>query len=237
MIENLAFFEYGRIDDLLHAIACIEKIVSSTGSGIAHSINTEVYQVKVDSILEAPGEGLPEAERSVDAVTNVNHSRLRQLTTGSIILSSLWEARTFLRRLYGLQANQQRRDSKVKAVAKDLNKAPTKAPGITGERLIKAIAGKVDSLGSRESMLSQCQEFVELLSVDNEVKVASEGEDGVEGPGTPSEEDENMTPVPGSGGSRALKRKGSASTNVTPQKRKKGRPSMKRRKTGEEDSD
>ena len=148
--------------------------------------------------------------------------------------------RTFLRRLYGLQSGQQRRDSKAKAPAKDLNKAPTRAQGVTGDRLVKAIAEKVDSLASQEAMIRQCQDFVELLSVDSEVKVASEGEDGVEGPGTPSEEDERKTPIPTSGGSRTLKRKGSQSVNGTPQKRnKRSRPSVKRTtsKGVEEDSD
>ena len=238
LIENLAFFEYGRMDELLHTIACMERIVSGTGSAIAHSINTEVFQVNVDHILQSSHEGLPEAERLQDSNATVDPSRLRQLTTGSIILSSLWETRTFLRRLYGLQPSLQRHDIKAKALAKDLNRATTKAQGITGEWLVKEIAGKVDSLASQESMLSQCQNFVELLSVDNEVKVASDGEDGVEGPGTPTEEDEKMTPVPGSGGSRTLKRKGSASVNGTPQKqRKRGRPSLRRKKSVEEESD
>ena len=166
-----------------------------------------------------------------------NVLKLRRLTTGSIILSSLWEARTFLRRLYGLQSGQQRRDSKAKAPAKDLNKAPTRAQGVSGDRLVKAIAERVDSLASQESMLRQCQDFVELLSVDNEVKVASEGEDALEAPESPSEEDEGTTPTPNSGGSRTLKRKGSASVNGTPQKRKRGRPSVKRTKSVDSDSD
>lgn len=237
LTENLAFFEYGRIDELLHTIACMEKIVSGTGSGLAHSINTEVFQVNVDSILDAPAQDPPDDERRGIPENNVEASRLRRLTTGSIILSSVWEVRTFLRRLYGLQPSQQRRDSKGKAAAKDLTKAPTRAPGVTGDRLVKAIAEKVDCLASQESMLQQCRDFVELLSVDNEVKVASEGEDGEEGPGTPSEDDEKMTSVPGSGGSRPLKRKGSASINGTPHKGKRGRPSVKRTRSGGEDLD
>ena len=238
LVENLAFFEYGRMDELLHTIACMEKIVSGTGSAIAHSINTEIFQVNVDRILQSSHEGHPEAERLQESNATVDSLRLRQLTTGSIILSSLWETRTFLRRLYGLQSSLQRHDVKAKSLAKDLNKAPTKIQGITGEWFVKEIADKVDSLATQESMLSQCQDFVELLSVDNEVKVASEVEEGVEGPGTPSEEDEKTTPVPGSAGSRTLKRKGSASVNGTPQKqRKRGRPSLKRKKSVEEESD
>ena len=232
LIENLAFFEYEHIDELLHTISCMEKIVSSTGSGIAHSISTEVFQIKVDTILaDAAGEGA-QSEDKPSANNNVHPTRLRQLTTGSIILSSLWEARTFLRRLYGLQSNQQRRDSKTKASVKDLNKAPAKMQGFSGERFVTGIAEKVHSLDSDEAMLSQCRDFVELLSVDSEVKVTSEGEDGAEGPQTPSGDDEMATPVPASGGSRSLKRKGSLSAAGTPHKKKRGRPSLNRKKSG-----
>ena len=240
LIENLAFFEYARMEELLHTITSMEKTVSGTGPGLAHSINTEIFQVKVEAILEAPGEDARGVERRGGSEIMIDGSKLRRLTTGAIILSSLWEVRTFLRRLYSLQSGQQRRDSKAKAPAKDLNKAPTRAQGVTGDRLVKAIAEKVDSLASQEAMIRQCRDFVELLSVDSEVKVTSEGDDGVEGPGTPSEEDESKTPIPTSGESRKLKRKGSQSVNGTPQKRnKRGRPSVKRTtsKGVEEDSD
>ena len=236
LIENLAFFEYGRMDELLHTLACMEKIVSGTGSGIAHSINTEIFQVKVDSILERPDAGDTKETQSKPA-DKEDISRLRQLTTASIILSSLWDVRTFLRRLYGIQISQQRRDNKAKASAKDLNRVPTRAQGITGDRVVKAIAERVASLDDPESMLRQCQEFVELMSVDNEVKVASEGEDGDELPGTPEKDADRNTPVPSSGGSRALKRKGSTSASGTPQKRKRGRPSVKRTRSVEGESD
>lgn len=229
IIENLAFFDYAHVDDLLHAIACMEKIVSSTGSGIAHSISTEIFQIKVDSILEDARNEAEQDQGGAKSIDDANPRRLRQLATGAIILSSLWEARTFLRRSYGLHSTQQRRDSKPKASAKDLNKVPSKVQGVSGERLVTAIAGKVMSLESKEAMLSQCKEFVELMSVDNEVKVASEGDDGAEGPQTPSGE-ERDTPVPASGGSKWLKRKGSGSAADTPHK-KRGRPSLKRKQS------
>ena len=230
LIENLAFFEFAHIDELLHTITCMEHIVSGTGTGIAHSISTEVLQIKVDPVLENADEGGQRADGQ-ESNTDVNPLRLRQLTTGSIILSSLWEARTFLRRFYGLQSNQQRRDSKVKASVKDLNRAPAKINGISGDGLVTKIADKVKSLESHEGMLSQCRNFVELLSVDSEVKVASEGEGGEERPRTPSGDDERETPVPASGGSRSLKRKGSLSAAGTPYRKKRGKPSLSRRKS------
>ena len=232
LIENLAFFDYAHVDDVLHAIMCMEKIVSGTGSGIAHSISTEIFQMKIDTIMEDEKDGQAQGQHSSTARDDVDPLRLRQLAIGSIILSNLWEARTFLRRLYGLPSNQQRRESKTKTPAKDLNKAPSKVPGVSGERLVTAIADKIRSLESHQAMLSQCRDFVELMSVDSEVKVASEGEEGgVERPQTPSGDEERDVPIPASGGSRTLKRKGSVSAAGTPQKQKRGRPSFKRKQS------
>lgn len=234
LIENLAFFDYGRVDELSHTLSCMEKIVADTGSGIAHSISTEIFHITVESM---PDDTAPHDHGS-DKRSDIkfDQSRLRQLATASIMLSILWEARTYLRRLYGLSPNQPRREGK-KAVAKDVSKAPTRVQGFTGDKMVAAIAEKVDSLESQELMVQQCKEFVELLSVDNEIKVAAEGEEDVEHPETPSEDEERDTPM--SGGSRTLKRKGSISNAGTPMKKKRGRPPVgKSRKSGKSvDSD
>lgn len=231
LTENLAFFEYGRLEELMHIISCMEKIVADTGSGIAHNISTEVFNITVESMPEAtvPGasqdQGFPEVTKPA-----INPTRLLQLTTASIILSSLWESRTYLRRLYGLNSSQQKREGKGKAVAKDLTKTPSRVPGVNGEKFVSAIADKVNSLKDEESMTQQCKDFVDLLSVDSEVKVAAEGAEDVDRPETPSGDDERDTPM--SGGSRGAKRKNSLSINGTPMKKKRGRPSLKRKKSG-----
>ena len=229
LTENLAFFEYGRLDELLHTIVCMERIVADTGSGTAHSISTEVFNITVE--LAPSGPGVPQ-EQNLATVTKppVDSLRLRQLTTASIILSCLWDSRTYLRRLYGLSGSQHKRESKTKPTAKDLNKAPSRAQGITGDKLVASIAEKVNSLSSEVSMMQQCKDFVELLSVDSEIKVAAEGDENTERPETPSGDDEQDTSM--SGGSRAVKRKGSLSTAGTPMKKKKGRPSLKRKQSG-----
>ena len=230
LTENLAFFDYSRLDELLHTISCIEKIVADTGSGIAHSISTEIFHLTVESMPDAAPENTPQNQGPThETGVKVDPSRLRQLSTASVILSSLWEARTYLRRLYGLGPNQQKRESK-KGAAKDLSKAPSRIQGLTGDKVVAAIAEKVASLDNEESMMQECREFVELLSIDSEIKVAAEGEDDLERPESPSGDEERDTPM--SGGSRSLKRKGSVSVAGTPMKKKRARPSLKRRKSG-----
>ena len=227
LIENLAFFDYSRLDELQYTISCMEKIVADTGSGVAHSISTEVFHITVEPEKEVTdGVAPPEQDSAINPA--IDPSRLRELTTASIILSSLWEARTYLRRLYGLSASQQRKENKTKAAAKDLNKAPSRVQGVTGDKLIAAIAEDVNSLSNEELMMRQCQEFLELLSVDSEVKVATEGDEEPTRPETPSGDEEQDAPM--SGGLRALKRKGSVSIAGTPMKKKRGRPSLGNRK-------
>ena len=229
LVENLALFEYGRVDDVQQVVSYMEKIVGGTGAGVAHAINTEVFKVQLCPSTETPADGQQEARTAIEASTEIPPGRFRQLSTASMILTMLWEARTHLRRLYGL--NQQRRESKSKASAKDLNKAPTRSPGITADKFMDATARVSRALQSHASMISQCKEFAELLSIDNEVKVPANSEDDVDGrPTTPSVDEEGDTLIMASGGSRNGKRKGSVSAAGTPHKKKRGRPPLGGRK-------
>ncbi|KAG8527487.1 uncharacterized protein KY384_007639 [Bacidia gigantensis] len=250
LLENLAFFDYSRLDELLHALACMERIVGGTGSAVAHHISTEVFHIVVESAQDTDARsqnqaGLANGEISEYQANSqpqlssqgtkepVDPARLKKLTSAAVILASLWEARTYLRRLYGQSANQQRRENgKSKGTTKDLSKAPTRIQGVSGEKLVSTIAEKVASLNSEEAMIRACEEFVELMSVDNEVKVSAESEgslgDRPETPGLDDDEDDKDTPM--SGASRSLKRKGSGSATNTPSKRR-GRPPLNRRKS------
>ena len=119
IIENMAFFEYVSVDDLLAAVVAMEKVVAGTGTGIAHSIDTEIFHVSMTQSSQVDEQGqLQQVQPSVDP------TRLLQLTASSMMLGCLWEARTYLRRQYGLSTN--RRDSKGKGATKDLNRAPMK---------------------------------------------------------------------------------------------------------------
>ncbi|KAK7747683.1 Sister chromatid cohesion protein 2 [Diatrype stigma] len=190
LLENVAFFEYVTIGEVSSIVTAMEKLVTNTGSGIAQAIESEVFQVRMDPISTAQqptdGEGQPAAivEPQVDI------RRLRQLTAGAMIILALWEARTYLRRLYNLSVN--RREAKAKGVAKDLSKAPVKVQGITGDKFWDDIDKIMHGLDSRELMMEQCRAVVELLNVDNEVKIDDEDELDVEvDPQTPEAEDDD----------------------------------------------
>ena len=212
IIENMTFFEYSSVDELLSAIAAMEKVVAATGTGIAHSIETEVFHVSLDQPSQTDENGqLQPVEAKIDPI------RLQQLTASSMMLSSLWEARTYLRRQYGLMTSK--REGKVKGATKDLNKAPVRVPGVNGDKFWEELSSIMSAnFDSEGSMLAQCRSFVELLSVDQDFKVAAEGDDDGDRArlSTPSEDEDRGTPGP-SGGSGGRKRKNSS----TPGGRKK----------------
>lgn len=213
IIENMAFFDYVTVDELLTAITAMEKVVAATGTSIAHSIETEIFQISLDQ----PSSQIDENGHQQPIDRPIDEMRLTQLAGSSMMLSTLWEARTYLRRQYGLMVN--RKESKTKGPSKDLNKAPVRVPSINGDKFWEEVSNTMAALGSRESMMAQCRAFVELLSVDTEIKVAADGEDDdaeAERLNTPEEDGERSTPgPPGSG--RGRKRKNSS----TPGGRKK----------------
>ncbi|CAI4214846.1 unnamed protein product [Parascedosporium putredinis] len=210
-------FEYVTVGEVLTTVATMEKIVSGTGAAIAHVIETEIFNVRMDldpapSSLPAGADGELESAPTQPALPklDIDPRRLRQLSAGAMILLCLWEARTYLRRLYGL--GTQRRDPKAKAAAKDMSKSPVKVQGITGDKVWEEIASHMTGFDSQETMLRKCRAFVDLLNVDNEFKIAEE-DDEMEGDmATPSgDEDEGAAP------DRGRKRKGTG----TPGNRKK----------------
>ncbi|KAI2617565.1 ARM repeat-containing protein [Hypomontagnella submonticulosa] len=171
IIENLAFFDYVTIGELQTTVAAMEKIVTGTGSSIAQAIESEIFQVRLDPIsTQQPVSS--EGEPTAPAPSSIDHRRLFQLASGSAILLALWEARTYLRRLYGLSSN--RRENKGKGAPKDLSKAPVKVQGVTGDKFWDDVSRTMSGLETPERMMEQCRAFVELLNVDSEVKVPDE---------------------------------------------------------------
>ena len=209
IIENMAFFEYASIDELLGAIKAMEGVVSGTGTSVAHAIETEILYIALEQASQINDDGQPRLlEPEIDMI------RLQRLTASSMMLSSLWEARTYLRRQYGLLNN--RRDSKGKSAIKDLNKTPVRVHGVNGDKFWEEISTVMAAFESKETMIKQCRSFVELLSVDLDFKIAAEGdEDGRLS--TPSDDEDNGTPGPPGGSGRGRKRKASG----TPGGRKK----------------
>ena len=225
IIENLAFFDYGRVDELLHTVSCMERVVTGTGAGITHAIGAELFKAETDVHNEEHEQPSGPSLRPTQPITA---ERLRQLATASVVLSMLWEARNFLRRAYGLNTSQQRRENKGKVSTKDANKAPTKGHGVTGDTLFAHIAELMNDLLSREAMMLRCQKFSETLALDDEIRIleADKGEDSGRFD-TPIAEDEGVSRISPDGEPPLGKRKNSTPGEDTPKKpKKRGRPRL-----------
>lgn len=181
LIENLAFFEYTTVGEVLATVGAIERVVTETGAALSHTIESDLFNMRMDVDVAPPAQqtqpGLyaDGAPQPAAPQINIDEQRFRQLASGATILLSLWETRTYLRRLYGL--GTQRRDPKAKAASKDLSRSTVKVQGITGDKLWEETSSLAAPLSSREAMLAKCRTFVDLLNVDQEFKMADEDED------------------------------------------------------------
>lgn len=244
LMDNLAFIEYQTIAELQATVTKLESIFSGIGTGLAQVIDVEVFGVRVDGGPqphptqqqeptpddpiqqqlhqqlngEAPGQQEPEAQTKIDP------ARLRRLAAAAMILLIVWEARSHLRRTYNLKKDE----SKVKAMAKDLSKAPTKAQGATSETYWDQATEALRGLTSKDNMLVACKHFTDVMNYDSEVRVPDAEEEGMDmDPATPSDgDDEHATPD-----GRGRKRKNSSTPGgrkkrqrSTSQARKRGRP-------------
>ncbi|RCI13986.1 hypothetical protein L249_8048 [Ophiocordyceps polyrhachis-furcata BCC 54312] len=252
VIESVAFMEFQTLGEVQTTVNAMEKMVASTGATVAQAIESEVLDLRMNDGDDDDAKNNNNNETSAEAqpVTTtatattmttppVEPRRLRQLAAASVLLLSVWEVRTHLRKLYGMGTN--RHDGKAKALAKDLNKTPTKVQGVHGDRLWDELTSLVGALESSDRMAAKCREFVELMSVDKEFKPVEEDDDEVgaaihDGAGemgrvTPSDDDDDDNDDDEN--SRGRKRKGAAATpgargkkraRSGSQPRKRGRP-------------
>ncbi|KAI5289888.1 Sister chromatid cohesion protein 2 [Ascosphaera aggregata] len=179
--QNLAFFEYAQMAELVVAIDRMEKIVATTGDHVNQTMETHLFlpapqppEVEGPDVVEPP-ESVPQ---QVPANPDIDPELLRKLATGSVILLMLWEARKYLRRLYNVSAHQaKKKEAGGKLIAKDQNRAPTKVNGVTGDRFwYVSIKGEL-ALTDRESMVAVCRDFAGLLAIDDELNVVANAED------------------------------------------------------------
>jgi cohesin loading factor subunit SCC2 len=225
ILENLSFFDYARLDELLHLVSCLEKlVVHGVGTTVAHAIEIEILKVQLPQATQ--GAVLSQTESADHPMghtwepatePSISAYRLRHLTVASMILSMIWETRTHLRQLWGL-AKQNKNGAKPQA--KDLNKPATKTPFYRSE-LLEKIEAIMAALDDPAAQLAQCKTFAEIVAVDQEHKIASEEDDAeaelarqAAGYETPEEEHETASNVGSTGKGR--KRKGSVGPAGTP---------------------
>jgi cohesin loading factor subunit SCC2 len=231
--QNLAYFDYGQLAELVPTIACIERIVSSTGTIVAHAIETEISPTPIGAPqLDASNSMMPEFAPEMPPTVmprQANPTTLRLLATAAASLSMLWEARTHLRRLYGVNAQSKTKEGKP--AAKELNKAATKVHGVTGDKFWEAIARNMTALSSEEVMHQKCRDFATLLSIDEEFRV--DADQDVEGDSLDATADVDETVAP-----RNMKRKSSvSSSNLNKRSKSRKSSSGKKRSSAEPDDD
>ncbi|KAK3116829.1 Sister chromatid cohesion protein 2 [Teratosphaeriaceae sp. CCFEE 6253] len=231
-LENLALFEYDRVDDLVTILTAMEKVFSATGTAVAQVIESEVLQLHVDAAgFESSANALSEPLRPASSPTILAPGRLKQLAAAAQICSSIWTTRTFIRDTWNMKKHLE----KPKNAAKESNRAASRVNNASAllDQYLKSVADIMAADATDETQRAVCQSFIVLISVDNEVKVDSGEEESAElgnGYDTPSEgASRKSTSVPPSGGGRGRKRK---STSATATPRKKGRPSAARGKSG-----
>lgn len=266
ILENLAFFEYPRADEVLGVTTALEKLVTAgTGTVVAHAIDLEILKINIapgavhSSDVTMPSEGGPHSNGFVDTVMHaaapapttidkpVSPTRKRQLVVASMIMLMAWETRTHLRNLWGLQKLSK---LNVKAQAKDLGKAPTKINSVSGDKYLDKISHIAKALTSEETQFAQCQAYAELMSIDHEVRINDDDQDiGFDDAEQGASDGETRGPMQAP--YHTLKRKNSGSTAPgTPKKirrtttggaprgRSKGSKNKKRAsKSGDEGSD
>ncbi|KAK3323960.1 hypothetical protein B0T19DRAFT_373007 [Cercophora scortea] len=245
IVENLAFVEYITIKELHSTVSMLEKLVTSIGATVAQAIESELFQVRMDTLDSMPSADVLGEAQQQPSHLQIDLTRLRQLTSASMILLAVWEVRTHLRRLYGMGTTS-RRESKGKTQGKDLSKAPTKVPSVTGDKVWEEISNIMTSLTSRERMVQTCKAFVELMNVDKEFLVQDDDEDmnGDEPstPGNDDDDDEHDQPSAGRGRKRKAlgntpaggKKKRARSSS---QPRKRGRPRKQSMEANQQDAD
>ncbi|KAF2492026.1 hypothetical protein BU16DRAFT_491330 [Lophium mytilinum] len=245
--ENLALFDYTRVEEVVLVTDCLHNVVIATGSLVAQEIEPDILGNGLDiepiqqegtalattrysSLAHDPSapNDLTPTEKSLPSkppVKPIDESRLRHLTVASMILTLMWETKKFLRHYWSLDRSK----SSAKMTPKELNSRPTKATFSTPDKHLQRIAEIMSSLDDTDAMLARCKAFADLISHDDEAKNKSDVEDdgllgrvadGYDTPVGSGDEDNASNPPSGSG--RGRKRKSSFPAGGTPRKRKTG---------------
>jgi len=199
-------------------ITTMEKVVANTGVMVAHSIETDIFFIKLEN-------GQEPQDKTVNP-------QLKVLSTGAAILMMVWAARTYLRKAFGINENKLRdyKIGKIKANDPTMSKVPGRNPNVNMQTVWEQVEGTAQGLESNDDMMEQCRQFLEILSVDSEFKLAAEGEDednlDYARGDTPGASEDGERPSPNT---PKKKRKGSADPSDKPTKKRRAAPAKKRK--------
>ncbi|PSN62041.1 hypothetical protein BS50DRAFT_680336 [Corynespora cassiicola Philippines] len=218
-LENVALFDYQKVEEVVQLNRSLENIyLKHTGPAVALAIETElpkISQLQQPSVVISEIEGMPMPPPELpvlDEKEQISEERLRRITTAAMILQTLWEARSFLRRIYNMTKDIPQKDNQ---------KPTTRLHFISGKELWDRLTPIMGALESRDTMLKACFDFAKDFETDRDAKIEEEDAGGGEGAGfeTPDEDGEGGMPSSG----RGRKRKSVVSLGNTP-KKSRGRP-------------
>ena len=229
IMQNLAFFEYKKLDELLHLMLQLEMTYPTSGAEIAQAIES-LQQRHPDLIAQKEvtefGE-TGEVTRTVE-VKSTDPAlilALRRLSPAAACLLLLIETKSYLRRQYGiLDVRQAVIDTKQ---AKDTNKAPVRIHGITGEKFWNRSNEIVAGLDNDTAAAGICRDFI--LAMNEEERLESHDEQLASIEPVEMNGHGNVVPKVATPGGR--KRKLNASAATTPTKKQKGRPRKVQKRT------
>ncbi|OAP63018.1 hypothetical protein AYL99_02245 [Fonsecaea erecta] len=173
--QNLAFFEYKKMDELLHTVLQLELAFGRNGSETAQAIETHLSQAPAP-LLVRDVKNLDDDVMVIEPIAPdpvVDPATLKSLTAAACAITLISEARNYLRRQYGISRDVKMAMQQNKQT-KEAGKEPVKVHGITGDKFWHRTNAVLESLHSRGAMIARCREFVDLVAVDDEVKVAEE---------------------------------------------------------------
>jgi cohesin loading factor subunit SCC2 len=224
--QNLAYFEFARADDLLHVILQLELLFSKNGAEVSQAIelNLDLPSDQYGAHSGADGHlangsehGEQAQHASLPKITGVaDPDLLKRLAAAACAITILAETKSYLKKLYGI-SHDVRASMQSTKQSKESAKPPTKVYGISGDRLLTSTSSVLHSLQSEQAMLARCKDFHELMSVDEDVRVA-DGEDPYRESYSAGPDLDGVQPM-----SKGRKRKQSESIGGTP-KKPRGRP-------------
>jgi len=209
--QNVALFEYGKMDELMHTILQLEMSFTKGTAELQAAIEATIQP----EVSLKDGTHLPDDAARVAATIEVD--KLRPLVAAAIASTVLWEARSHLKQQYGIRGDTKLALGLMKQ-AKEFGKPPIKVHGLGAENFWRNTTTVLSSFDNTEAMIDRCHKFLALMSEDETVKVPTGDEEILE----IGHDDDNaieVLPPP----KRGRKRKSIASPGGTP-KKARGRP-------------
>ncbi|KAK5069194.1 Sister chromatid cohesion protein 2 [Lithohypha guttulata] len=223
VMQNIAFFDYKRLDELLHVALQLEL---AYGKSVEIAALVEAAQEQHQDLLvheHTPGNtelGIVPSVVENKATNPALIVEMKRLGSAAATLALMIETRAHLLRQYGVSRDVRTAMMNTKQ-AKDTAKPPVKVHGITGDRFWTKSNEIVSALESDLGVVQLCKTFVSAMSIDDDVELTTG--DGTANRDTPVYDGNVSMPAP-SATPGGRKRKLNPTPGTTPTKRPRGRP-------------